>query len=309
MDVPSLNDFESRFYDPVWTAIAEDICHGSRLEFKNLTRAERGENIVIFIDDEFVLKIYTPKKNGFNRERVALEFVKGRTSLPVAEIVECGEYEGFDYLITDRLPGRSISRDEWLSFNRPAQIAFLTQLGCGLKQMHSRDAADVRFYWDEFVKIQLESVIDRQRKEGGNPEWLENLPVYIERYLPLLPEHPRSVFLHGDVHFGNLCITNDLARPIISGLFDFADSLTGFYEYEFVAIGVLMIQGQGDLQREFLRAYGYKNPEITEELRRRLMLLTILYEHSSLRRYAERLGPGSEKLPLEELEKAIWNFI
>ena len=88
MDVPSLNDFESRFYDPVWTAIAEDICHGSRLEFKNLTRAERGENIVIFIDDEFVLKIYTPKKNGFNRERVALEFVKGRTSLPVAEIVE-----------------------------------------------------------------------------------------------------------------------------------------------------------------------------------------------------------------------------
>ena len=84
---------------------------------------------------------------------------------------------------------------------------------------------------------------------------------------------------------------------------------TGFYEYEFVAIGVLMIQGQGDLQREFLRAYGYKDPEITEELRRRLMLLTILYEHSSLRRYAERLGPGSEKLPLEELEKAIWNFI
>jgi hypothetical protein len=40
-----------------------------------------------------------------------------------------------------------------------------------------------------------------------------------------------------------------------------------------------------------------------------MMLLTILYEHSSLRRYAERLGPGSEKLTLDELERAIWSFV
>ena len=103
-------------------------------------------------------------------------------------------------------------------------------------------------------------------------------------------------------------MTEDRERPVISGLFDFADSLKGFYEYEFVAIGVLMIQGQGDLQREFFRAYGYADLDIDVELRRRLMLLTILYEHSSLRRYAERLGPGTEKLGLEELERAIWNF-
>jgi hypothetical protein len=96
---------------------------------------------------------------------------------------------------------------------------------------------------------------------------------------------------------------------MISGLFDFADSLTGLHEYEFVAIGVLMIQGQGVLQREFFRAYGYLDSEINIELRRRMMLLTILYEHSSLRRYAERLGTGSEKLTLEELERAIWNFV
>lgn len=95
----------------------------------------------------------------------------------------------------------------------------------------------------------------------------------------------------------------------ISGIFDFAESLKGFHEYEFVAIGVLMIQGQGDLQREFFRAYGYRDDEVNVEMRRRLMMLTILYEYSSLRRYAERLGPGSEKLSLEELEKAIWNFV
>jgi len=94
----------------------------------------------------------------------------------------------------------------------------------------------------------------------------------------------------------------------ISGLFDFADSLKGFHEYEFVAVGVLMIQGQGELQREFFRVYGYKDSEINEDLRKRLMLLTILYECSSLRRYALRLKPQAVDFTLDELERAIWSF-
>jgi hypothetical protein len=49
--------------------------------------------------------------------------------------------------------------------------------------------------------------------------------------------------------------------------------------------------------------------EINIELRRRLMLLTILYEHSSLKRYAVRLGVDPDRLTLAELEDAIWNFV
>jgi hypothetical protein len=94
----------------------------------------------------------------------------------------------------------------------------------------------------------------------------------------------------------------------ISGLYDFADSLKGFHEYEFIAVGVLMIQGQGELQREFFRAYGYADNEIDETLRRRMMTLTMLYEYSSLRRYAERLRPAAVSYSLEKLEREIWSF-
>jgi hypothetical protein len=92
-------------------------------------------------------------------------------------------------------------------------------------------------------------------------------------------------------------------------LFDFADSLCGFHEYDFVAISVLMIQGQGELQREFIRAYGYKETELDENFRARLILLTVLYECSSLRKYALRLEPEAVDDTLDELEKAIWNFV
>jgi hypothetical protein len=39
------------------------------------------------------------------------------------------------------------------------------------------------------------------------------------------------------------------------------------------------------------------------------MLLTILYECSDLRKYALRLRPEAVNFTLEELERAIWNFI
>jgi Ser/Thr protein kinase RdoA (MazF antagonist) len=112
----------------------------------------------------------------------------------------------------------------------------------------------------------------------------------------------------GDVHFGNLRFVKTNGRWKISGVFDFADSLVGFREYEFVAVGVLMLQGDAELQREFLRVYGYATAEINENLRRRLMLMTILYECSSLRRYAIRLKPEAVEFTLEELERAIWAF-
>src|SRR5436309_13694104 len=116
------------------------------------------------------------------------------------------------------------------------------------------------------------------------------MPAFFQRHLPLIPSKVADAFMHGDVHFGNLRVETRSADLQICGLFDFADSLKGFHEYEFIAVGVLMIQGQGDLQLEFFREYGYPDADINETLRHRMFLLTMLYEHSSLRRYCERLG-------------------
>jgi len=309
MNVPSPREFQQTFNDPVWLSVAEAICQRHSIGHTSLERAKQGENIVIFVDDKYVVKIYVPHKKGFSRERDALRFIKDKTSLTVSDIVAEGEFEGFNYLITDLLPGRPLTRSEWLGLDRSFQLTVLERLAIGLKQIHSVNSSSIAFDWDAFISNQLATVMARQRREGGNPEWLASLPAYLEKHMPLLSGKSRLSFMHGDVHFGNLRFAENVdALPSI-GLFDFADSLKGLHEYEFVAIGVLMIQGQGDLQREFFRFYGYRDDEMTEDMRRRLMLLTILYEHSSLRRYAERLGPGSEQLTLDKLERAIWNFV
>jgi hygromycin-B 7''-O-kinase len=162
--------------------------------------------------------------------------------------------------------------------------------------------------WQAFIERQARTSVERQRACSANPEWLESLPAYIAARQELLPTSYSPVLLHGDVHAGNLLLEERGGRWQIAGLIDFGDSFCGFHAYEFVAPGVLMVQGDRELQRAMLLAYGYTEAQLDIDLRARLMLLTILYEWSDLRKYAERLAPEAVNLTLDELERAIWKF-
>ena len=117
-----------------------------------------------------------------------------------------------------------------------------------------------------------------------------------------------SVFLHGDIHAGNMIVREAGGQWTLAGIVDFGDSFFGPAEYEFVAPGVLLVQGDADLQIAMFEEYGYARNDIDDELRRRLMLLTIFYECSDLRKYALRLRPDAINLSLAELERAIYPF-
>jgi len=301
-------DFQKHFRSELWTNAARVICQKHNIPVRHLQRSEHGENIVFLVDERFVVKIYTPFRQGFRREKSALEFARNKIYLPITEILFEGEIEGFDYLVFNQHKGVLMTRERWLGLNKSEQIDVVSQLADGLKELHSHNAQAINFDWQNFVERQALTVFERQKANGVNAKILERLPFYVEENLNLLPQNFAPVFLHGDIHFGNLRLIKTVGRWRISALFDFADSLRGFHEYEFVAIGVLMIQGQSDVQREFFRSYGYSESEIDGGLRRRLMLLTVLYEHSNLRKYALRLRAEAADYTLEELEKNIWSF-
>lgn len=162
--------------------------------------------------------------------------------------------------------------------------------------------------WAEFVADRAETFIERQIAREVNPKIIEQLPKYIEDSLSLVPRKP-VVFLHGDVHLGNILFDKLGPLPEIAGLFDWADSRVGWHEYDMLAVGVLILQGERELQREFFRAYGYADADLTVEMRRRMMMLMMLYETADLRRYAMRLHPDAVELDLYQLEKAIWSFV
>lgn len=306
MNLPIFEDFEREFKSQVWLEAATKICQKHHLSFRQARRAEQGECVVILIDDRFVIKIYVPERGLLKREITALE--NARTSLTIPEIAAFGEIEGYEYLITTQLAGELMTKEMWLELGEREQIRILARLAEGLKELHRGDASKIDFDWNEFIARQAATCFERQKACGVNPKVLAEIAVYLEKNLKLLPARADQVFLHGDVHFGNLRLKKVGENWQISGLFDFAESLKGFYEFDFLAVCVLMIQGQGNLQREFFRAYGYADREINDELRQRQMLLTMFYDGGDLRRYAMRLRPEAVEYSLIELERAIWNF-
>jgi hygromycin-B 7''-O-kinase len=306
--IPTIQNFIAKFYDPVWIHVGQQIFARSGVKVETVNRSTQGESIVLLGDERYVLKIFRPWKRGFERETSALQRLLGGLPVAIPEVVATGELDGYKYLISTALKGRLMTREEWLKLDHTAQIDIISHLAELFQTLHGLNADGIEFDWPAFVVANAAGAVERQRSEGGNPEWIESLPAYIDRNLPLVQTAPPHVQLHGDVHFGNLLVIEERGRLKISGLFDFADSLCGSHEYDFLAPGVLMFQGQGNLQREFFRRYGYSDSDINEEMRRRMMMLTILYEFSSLRRYAERLSPQAVNLSLNELERAIWCF-
>lgn len=300
--------FDRHFQSPLWFDAAREICRRHHISYSELKRSVNGEHIVFLIDDALVLKIHRPFRRCFEREKKALEFAFGKISFKTPEIVQTGAFENFDYILMTQLAGAALTRADWLSLPKSEHINLVSKLAVGLREIHLLAADSFDCDWAEFVEKTANTFIERQVAHGVNSRIIESLPVFIEANLKLVPTASPTVFLHGDVHFGNLRLRKSNGEWQIAGLFDFADSRTGFHEYDFLAIGILMIQGQRDVQREFFKAYGYADSELDEDFRRRLMMLTMLYETSDLRRYAVRLKPEAVDYTLETLEKSIWSF-
>lgn len=305
------DDYRRRFTDDVWRSAAAAICARHRVSYQHLQRSPQGENIIFSVDEQYVIKIFAPFRDQYQREAAALEFAAGKLCLETPEVVHAGELEGWPYLLMTKLAGHQM-REVWPDIEPHERCEIVSRLGVAMKELHTLPAplspAALNRDWKEFVSGQATASVERQRACGANPEWLESLPQYIAGRLELLPQAFEPVLLHGDIHPGNVLLTQSGGRWRAAALFDFGDSCGGFREYEFVAPGVLMVQGQRDLQRALLAAYGYSEAQLDVNLRARLMLLTVLYECSDLRKYALRLAPAAVHLTLAELEEAIWTF-
>ncbi|HKC64273.1 MAG TPA: aminoglycoside phosphotransferase family protein [Pyrinomonadaceae bacterium] len=307
----SAADYDLHFNDGVWLQAAAAICARHNLTYSNLRRSPLGENIIFFVDSRFVIKIYAPFRAQFAREAASLRFAHGKFGIETPQLLHKGELEGWPYLVMSYLEGLPM-REVWQSMEAPERLQIVTHLSAALRELHahaaplSQDALNRD--WRGFIEKQAREAVERQRACNANPEWLRSLPAFIAARMKLLPTSFRPVLLHGDVHPGNVLLARKNGRWCITGLFDFGDSFCGFHEYEFVAPGVLMIQGRREEQRAMLLAYGYSESQLDLSLRARLMLLTVFYECSDLRKYALRLRPDAINLTLDELEAAIWTF-
>lgn len=305
---------ESCFRNYAWEIAAAEICRENGISYREIRRSDLGENIVFLADQNFVIKIFALFPGRYYREVSALTLASDRLPIKLPSLICNGVIKGWPYIVTRQLSGRPFY-DSWDSVATQDQVEIMSGLGVALRQLHSLEVglAETKSFsglsWRAFIEGRVRFLVDRYRVRGKNERCFETLPRYLESNLRVLPHDHKHVLLHGDLNPGNFLVDVESKRWKIAGLIDFADSLSGLHEYDFVTPVMQMALGNRKLQRALLLAYGYKKEELNPLLRRRLMLLTILHEGSIWEEAVQRLGPKADTLTLQDVEAQIWNFV
>lgn len=75
-----------------------------------------------------------------------------------------------------------------------------------------------------------------------------------------------------------------------------------FYSvYDLAAVGLFITRGNRALFRTLLKAYGYDDSELNEDLTHRLMICTLLHRYSNLPWFMQEAPPPDQTTTLEEL--------
>jgi len=267
-------------------------------------RFDTGSLPVYALGRELVLKLYSPNDRGeAEREARFLDVLDGRLPIATPKLHARGELDGWGYVLMGRLSGELLvtacERTE-----REELRGLAAALGEALRALHAlRDERLVpdRVDWPALVLERRRSTLSLQQRRGLSPEWLEQLPDFLDTECPRLERVAAEAPLHTEVMREHLYVEQRDGKWELSGLFDFEPSFVGPAEYEFSAVGLFVACGDRELLRDVLGAYGYGASELDHALERRILAYALLHKYSNLSWYLSRIPPPAHVTELDAL--------
>ena len=291
-----------RTHDAALRPGVEVICARHGLGAEPIRRYSTGTLPVYAVGARQVLKLFPPlERQGALIEEQALAAVAGRLLIPTPQLCGSGELDGWRYVLMTQLEGRLLS-DAWPEISGADRDRFASELGETLAALHTLDTSNLdslRCDWPTFLDRQRESAVERQRAHGLEPQWLEQIPDFLDRWMPA-PEGPRAL-LHTELMREHLLIAPRNNCWTLTGLFDFEPATIGSPEYDFASFGLFVSAGDARFLGRALRAYGRPDAIGDETFSRRILAYTILHRHANLRWYLDRLPPPKGRIDLDSL--------
>lgn len=246
-------------------------------------------SLPVYAVGRHVLKLFPPVYlDELPVEAAVLAAVHGRLPVPTPGVHRSGEYEGWGYILMDRLPGRPLAQ-AWDDADRD-RIA--DRLGATLAALHAVPAPEVDGWfpadWDAFAAGQRAGCAGRHRALGLPSAWATQIPGFLDRVD--LGTGP-TVLVHTEVMRDHLLVDE---HGDLSGLIDFEPAVRGVAEYEFAAVGAYGSCGDARFLGRTLRAYGYRDDQLDAAFRRRLLAWLLLHYYSNLAALLGRLPAPAE---------------
>ena len=285
------------------------ICDRHGLASAPLARFETGTNAVFAAGERHVVKLYPPPWAALAQaDRVVAEHIHSRISVATPEVHAHGILEGWSYVVMSRLQGRYLT-EVWKTLARPDQVRIAAELGVIVGELHALptnglDALD--HDWDGFVRSRMQGCVERHRQQEVAEHWLQQIPTFLQRAVPLYPPNFRPTIISGDIHDYHLLAAEEAGRWRLTGLFDFDDARIGFHEYDLAATGLFMLHSRPDLLRAFLLAYGYADNSLDDALSARLLVYTLLHRYRPFNWWRTELVGDTDTGTLEDLGRKVY---
>ncbi|HTT50503.1 MAG TPA: aminoglycoside 3'-phosphotransferase/choline kinase family protein [Streptosporangiaceae bacterium] len=273
----------------------EQLCRLLGIDTDGLTRYQAGSRPV-YATGDLVLKLFPPVAAwpGYRIEPQVLAAVAGQLPTPTPQVHAVGEHDGWGYVLMSRLPGVPLDAI-WNQVSAQDRDRLADQLGETIAALHRLPPPAIKDWqpddWPAFVAHQRARCVSEQRTLGLPALWADQIPAFLDAVT--LPSSP-PVLLHTEVMRQHLLASE---RPggdwQLSGLIDFEPAMRGDREYEFVAVGVFVAEGDARFLARTLASYGYPPDQLGRGLRRRLLALSILHRYSNLSWWMERLPQPS----------------
>ncbi|MGA7807938.1 aminoglycoside phosphotransferase family protein [Bradyrhizobium sp.] len=292
-----------------WLPLALDIARSHGLACATPEVFATGTNLVVGLDDRFILKIFPPLLRAqFMSERAALARLHGRLDVAIPGIVCEGERDQWPYLVITRLPGM-LGAQAWPGLPEHQKERVLAELGetiAAVQRVPPDELRDIEPRWDVFMRGQIEGCRARHERLGLPQKFLSGLDDLLRDAAELIPLDAPPAILTGEYIPQNFLLSCQDGAWRLSGLIDFGDVLTGWCEYDLLGPSAFMSAGMPRRVQSLFEGFGYAKAAIDFTLKRRLMALLLLHRASDPNRHICIEGWQSKADDLYQLQELIW---
>ena len=224
----------------------EQLCQRLDLDAARLTRYTAGSRPV-FGTGDLVLKLFPPVTTWprWQMEPEVLAAVQGSCRPRLHRCMRLENTAGGGYVLMSRLRGIPLGT-VWDQVPAAGRDRLADQLGETIAALHQLPPPAIRDWWPAdwpgFVAQQHAQCVGEQRDLGLPAAWADQIPRFLDAVaLPL----GTPVLLHTEVMREHLLVTAEGLGGTwrLSGLIDFEPAMRGEREYEFVAVGVFVAEG------------------------------------------------------------------
>ncbi len=290
---------------------AKEIISQNNFPEEHLILFSEGTNIVFAHGQNQVIKLYPPfHQKQFENELAVIEFLQNKLSIRTPLLKAHGEMNQWPYMIMSQLHG-TLLETLWDKMEYDNKIIIMKELGELIREVHSlpiNKLKNINCQWNNFIEKQILQCEEHHRSRKLSEQLIKQIPEYLKPIINSISHIEKPVLLTGEYTPMNILVEKKSDTWHISGLFDFGDCMLGLAEYDLLGPGAFLIQGDKNLLKEFLIAYGYSLNELTSTLSHKLTALMLLHQCSNLN-IQIRIPDWKNKISnLKELEDLVWGM-